>query len=163
MILILAVVLLAALLIIPIGLPGTWVMVLAGFGYNFLVEGDPVGTWTVLGTTVLALVAEVFEFTLAARYTKKYGGSRRAGWGAIVGGLVGAIVGVPVPLIGSVIGAFVGAFVGAWLAERSRGDLAGDATRVATGAVIGRAAAAAMKVGIGLVIVVWILFSAVLK
>lgn len=160
MLLILAIVLLLGLLIIPLGLPGTWVMVIAAFAYNYLVPGDPVGTVTVLGTTALALVAEFFEFTLSARYTKKYGGSRRAGWGAILGGIVGAIMGVPVPIVGSVIGAFIGSFVGAWLFERSRGDQAGDATRVATGAVIGRAAAAAMKVGIGLVIVVWILFSA---
>jgi uncharacterized protein YqgC (DUF456 family) len=153
-------VLLLALFLIPLGLPGTWVMVIAAFGYNYMVPGDPVGTPTVLGVAVLALVAEFFEFTLAARYTKKYGGSRRAGWGAILGGFVGAVVGVPVPIIGSVIGAFAGAFVGAWLMERSRGDQAGDATRVATGALLGRVAAAALKVGIGFVMLVWIVGSA---
>ena len=161
--LILLAVLFLCLLIIPVGLPGTWLMVIVAAAYGYLGGGDSIGTWTILGTAVLALVAEFLEFTLAARYTKKYGGSRRAGWGAILGGMVGAIVGVPIPLIGSVIGAFVGAFVGAWLFERSRGDQAGDATRVATGAVIGRAAAAALKVGIGFVILVWIMFSAALK
>lgn len=160
MLLLLAAVLLLALLLIPLGLPGTWVMVIAAWGYNYVVDGDPVGTRTILGTAVLAIIAEVFEFTLAAKYTKKYGGSRRAGWGAIIGGVVGAIVGVPVPIVGSVIGAFAGAFIGAWLAERSRGDLAGNATRVASGALLGKVVAAAMKVAIGLVMIVWILFSA---
>ena len=160
MLLILAAVLLVALFLIPLGLPGTWVMILAAWGYNYVVDGDPVTTTAILGTAALAIVAEVFEFTLAAKYTKLYGGSKRAGWGAILGGVIGAIVGVPVPIIGSVIGAFAGAFIGAWVFERSRGDQAGDATRVATGALIGKVVAAAMKVAIGLVIIVWILFSA---
>lgn len=160
MLLLLAAVLLMALLLIPLGLPGTWVMVIAAWGYNYVVDGDPIGTRTILGIAVLAIIAEIFEFTLAAKYTKQYGGSRRAGWGAIIGGMVGAIVGVPVPIIGSVIGAFAGAFIGAWVMERSRGDQAGNATWVATGALLGRVAAAALKVAIGLVIIVWILFAA---
>jgi len=158
--LVLAAALVMALFIIPIGLPGTWAMVIAAWAYNFLVDGDPVGTWTILGTAGLALIAEGLELSLAASFTRKYGGSRRAGWGAVIGGMIGAIVGIPVPLIGSVIGAFVGAFAGAWLAERSRGDAGGNATRVATGALIGRAAASALKVAIGMVMIVWIMFSA---
>ncbi|GDX87456.1 hypothetical protein LBMAG44_13690 [Gemmatimonadota bacterium] len=84
MIVLLILVLCVALLLIPIGLPGIWLMV-------------------------------------AARYTKKYGGSSRAAWGALIGGVVGAMVGVPMPIIGSVIGALAGSFVGALLGEYSTG------------------------------------------
>ena len=42
-----------------------------------------------------ALVAEALDFVLAARYTKRYGGTSHGMWGAVVGGLIGAIVGVP--------------------------------------------------------------------
>src|SRR5687768_15502665 len=108
--LLLAIVLFAALLLIPLGLPGTWVMIAAAMGYGYL-AGAGIGFPTLLLAFALAVVGEVVEFTLAARYTRKYGGSRRAGWGAIVGGIIGAIVGVPVPIIGSVIGAFAGAFL----------------------------------------------------
>ena len=157
---ILGVVLLAALLLIPLGLPGIWLIVGAVALYNPITGTEAVGTATIVGILVLATIAEVIEFTLAARYTKQYGGSRRAGWGAILGGIVGAIVGVPIPVIGSVIGAFVGSFVGALLAEWSRGTNTGTATRVATGAFLGRVMATAAKVAIGMVMAVWTLVSA---
>jgi hypothetical protein len=156
-----AVVLLGCLLLIPLGLPGLWLMIAAAFGLNALSRPAPIGTVTLAGVLLVAVVAEVLEFTVAARYTTRYGGSRRAGWGAILGGVVGAVVGVPVPIVGSVIGAFVGAFAGAYLAERSRRMEHGVATRVATGALVGRAAAAALKTACGLAIGAWLLTAAV--
>lgn len=145
-----AVVLLLCLFLVPLGLPGLWVMIGAAFVYNWLVPAASIG-WFAIGTAfVLAVIAEVLEFTLSARYTQKYGGSRRAGWGAILGGIAGAMVGVPVPVIGSIIGAFVGAFAGALVLEYTRKDATHTtATRVATGALIGRVAAAAAKTGLG--------------
>ena len=161
--LIFGVVLLLSLFLIPLGLPGTWIMIGAAIGYDALVPGDPIGWVTIVATAVLALIAEIFEFTLSSRYTRKYGGSRRAGWGAIIGGIIGAIVGVPVPIIGSVIGAFAGSFAGALVAEYTRHEAtAGTATRVATGALIGRVVAAAMKTGIGVVIAAWLVAAAVM-
>jgi uncharacterized protein len=157
--LLLAAVLFLSFLMIPFGLPGLWVMVGSALAYQLLVPGS-VATTTVVGTAGLALVAEILEFTLAGRYARKYGGSRRAGWGAIIGSIIGAIVGVPVPIVGSIVGGFVGAFVGAFIAERSRGTTAGGSTRVATGALIGRVVAAALKTGIGVVIAVWVLVAA---
>ena len=157
--LLLAAVLLLSFIMIPFGLPGLWIMVGSALAYQILVPGT-VSTATVVGTALLALVAEVLEFTLAGRYARRYGGSRRASWGAIVGSIIGAIVGVPVPILGSIIGGFAGAFVGAFVAERSLGTAAGGATRVATGALLGRAVAAAMKTGIGVVIAIWVMVAA---
>jgi uncharacterized protein len=163
-VLLFAAVLLLSLFLIPLGLPGTWIMIGAAIGYDALVRGpDPIGWFTIGATLVLAVIAEIFEFTLSTKYTRKYGGSRRAGWGAIIGGIVGAIVGVPVPIIGSVIGAFVGSFAGALVAEYTRKEAtAGTATRVATGALVGRVVAAAMKTGIGVVIAAWLVAAAAL-
>lgn len=158
--LLLAIILIVGLILIPLGLPGTWVIVAAAAGYNYATGTEAIGGTTIIAMLVLAVIGEVIEFTLAARYTRQYGGSRRAGWGAILGGLVGAIVGVPVPVIGSVIGAFIGSFVGALLAEWSRGTETRAAARVATGAFLGRVFATAAKVGIGFAMAVWILFAA---
>lgn len=157
--LVLGAVLLISFLMIPFGLPGLWIMVGAALGYQLLVPGT-VSTVTVLGTALLALVAEILEFTLAGSYARKYGGSRRAGWGAIIGSIVGAVVGVPIPIIGPIVGGFLGAFVGAFVAERSAGTTMGGSSRVATGALIGRVVAAALKTAIGVVIAVWVLFAA---
>lgn len=160
----LALVLLGAVALIPLGLPGTWLMLAAAFGYNALAASTPgaghIGTGTLLVTFVLAVAAEVLEFVVSARATTRYGGSRRAGWGAMLGGLVGAFVGIPIPIIGSVLGAFAGAFAGAFVAELSHQRHAGTATRVATGALVGRAVAAAVKTGFGLAIAVVLLVGA---
>ncbi len=157
--LLLVAVLLLSFVMIPFGLPGLWVMVGAALAYQLLLPGT-IGMVTLVGTALLALVAEVLEFTLAGRYARKYGGSRRAGWGAIIGSIVGAIVGVPIPILGSIVGGFVGAFVGAFIAERSGGTELAGSSRVATGALVGRAVAAAMKTGIGVVIAVWVFAAA---
>jgi uncharacterized protein YqgC (DUF456 family) len=148
-----------SLFIIPLGLPGTWLMVAAGVGYSLLVKNS-IGWVTLVAITLIAVVAEIFEFTLAGTYAKKYGGSRRASWGAIIGGTIGAFVGVPVPIVGPVIGAFAGAFAGALVAEYSRGSGAATSTRVATGALIGRAVASAMKGGAGMLIATWLVTAA---
>jgi uncharacterized protein len=159
-VLILVAVMLLGLVMIPFGLPGTWIIAAAALGYQLLVPGS-ISIFTIIAVVVLALIGELLEFSLSAKYTKKYGGSRRASWGAIIGGMVGAFMGVPVPIVGSVIGAFVGAFVGAFIGEFSRAGEGGTATRVATGALIGRAIAAAMKIGIGIAMAAWVLFAAV--
>lgn len=148
---------LVGLALIPLGLPGTWLMIGAALVYDWLVPGTTYGLWTLGGTLVLALVAEVLEFTVAKRYTERTGGSARAGWGAMLGGLVGAFAGVPVPILGSVIGAFAGAFLGALVLEWTvRRDDAAGVVRVATGALVGRAVATAAKLGAGVAIGAWL-------
>src|SRR5690349_15061103 len=102
------------LLMIPFGLPGTLVIFAAALCYYFMVPGGAIGVTTLVVIGIMMVIAEVLEFTLAGKYAKKYGGSKRAGWGAIIGGMVGAFMGVPIPIIGSVIGAFIGSFVGAF-------------------------------------------------
>lgn len=161
-VLLLAGVLLVALLMVPLGLPGTWLMVGAAVGYDALVGGTPIGWVTIGGTALVALAAEVAEFSVAARYARRYGGSRRAEWGAMLGGLAGAFIGVPVPVVGSIVGAFGGAFAGAWVGERTGGATLGASTRVARGALLGRVVAAALKVGAGCVISAWLIAAALL-
>jgi uncharacterized protein YqgC (DUF456 family) len=158
----LAAVLFIALLLIPLGLPGTWLMIVAAVTYAYVVPGAHIGTVAVVGCVVIALVAELLDIAVSARYTRKYGGSSRGAWGAIAGGLVGAVVGLPVPVIGSVLGAVAGSFVGALVGEYSGGAGHDVATRAATGAVIGRAMAMGLKAGAGVVIAAWVMAAALL-
>jgi uncharacterized protein YqgC (DUF456 family) len=152
--LLLACCVLAGLILIPFGLPGLWLMVLGVIGYGWLTNFQTVGVGTIGLVVGLAFAGEIVEWWLGFRFAERYGGSRRAGWGALVGGIVGAIIGVPVPLVGSVIGAFVGSFAGAALFEYTRAREAGVAVRAGWGAVLGRAVAAGLKVALGLVIAV---------
>lgn len=158
--LILAGVILLSLILIVLGLPGLWIMVASAVAYNMVVAGDPIGWFTLVSVSILGIIAEVLEFTMSGQYARKYGGSRRAGWGAIIGGIVGAIVGFPVPIIGPIIGSFVGSFIGALAAEMTAGTTAGDSTRVAKGALIGRVVSTVLKIGIGFVIGIWIFIAA---
>ena len=162
-VLILAAVLVLSLIMIPFGMPGTLVMFAAALCYKLLVPAGGIGWASVVIVGILMLIAEGLEWTLASRFAKKYGGSRRAGWGAVLGGMVGAFMGLPIPIVGSIVGAFAGAFVGAFVFEMSRGSGGGTSTRVAWGALIGRVTAAAIKIAIGLVMAVWLFFAALSK
>ncbi|HYU30326.1 MAG TPA: DUF456 domain-containing protein [Gemmatimonadales bacterium] len=159
-IVILATTVLIGLSLIPLGLPGLWVMVGGILVYGWLTSFRSVSVALIAIVLALAFLGEIIESWIGFRYTKRYGGSSRSGWGALIGGLVGAVIGVPVAVVGSVIGAFVGAFIGAALFEYTYSRHAGVATRAGWGAVVGRAAAAAAKIAIGIVIAVIGVFAA---
>jgi len=159
-IVILGVTTLIGLALIPLGLPGLWVMVGGVLAYGWLTGFRTIGVATIAIVLGIAFVGEIIESWLGFRFAKRYGGSSRSGWGALIGGLVGAVIGVPIAIIGSVIGAFLGSFIGAALFEFSYSRQAGVATRAGWGAVVGRAAAAAAKIALGLIIAVIALFSA---
>ncbi len=140
------------LCLIPLGLPGLWVMVAGILAYGWLTDFRSVSVLVIALVVGLALLGEILENWIGFHFAKRYGGSSRSGWGALVGGLVGAFVGVPVAIVGSVIGAFIGSFLGAALFEYSYSRHAGVATRAGWGAIVGRAAAAAVKIALGVVI-----------
>jgi uncharacterized protein YqgC (DUF456 family) len=151
---------LVGLAMIPLGLPGLWVIVLGILGFGWLTDFRTLGVGLVTLVLVLALLGEAVEAWLGYRFAQRYGGSGRAGWGALIGGLLGAIVGVPVPVIGSVIGGFLGAFAGAALFEYSAARHSHGAVKAGWGAVLGRALAAGVKMAVGVVLVVIGVFAA---
>ena len=151
---------LIGLALIPLGLPGLWVIVLGILAFGWLTDFRTLGAGLIVAVLGLALVGEAVEAYVGFRFAQRYGGSRRAGWGALVGGLVGAMVGLPLPVIGSVIGGFVGAFLGAAIFEYSKARHSEGAVRAGWGAVLGRALAAGVKMGVGVVMVVIAVFAA---
>jgi len=159
-IVILATAIVVGLFLIPLGLPGLWVMVGGILAYGWLTDFRSISVAAIAIVLGIAFLGEVIESWLGFRFAKRYGGSGRSGWGALIGGLVGAVIGVPIPIIGSVIGAFLGSFIGAAVFEYSASRHLGVASRAGWGAVVGRAAAAAAKVALGVVIAVIGLFVA---
>jgi uncharacterized protein YqgC (DUF456 family) len=138
-----------AVLMIPVGLPGTFVQVGAALALTLLTDGARLGwTWVVVFFG-LALVGEAIEFVSGQWGARRFGGSRHAAWGALIGGLVGAIVGgIPVPIIGSVIASFIGTFVGALAGEMYGRRAASLDLRVGIGAIVGRVIGVATKLSI---------------
>lgn len=140
-----------ALLLVPLGLPGTWIM-LAVVALGAL--AGEVGWTTVAALAGLLLLAEAAEFLLVRALSLRYGGSGAAFWGAVAGGLVGVAVGAPVPVVGSLLAGVVGTFLGATAVAWWETREARAAARVGWGAVLGRAAAAAVKTAAGIVVLV---------
>src|SRR5687768_8106315 len=91
-------VLVLALIGIPLGLPGLWIMLGVVAIGAILKE---VGLTVLLACTIIAIFAELLEFLILRKLTKQYGGSRKAFWGAIGGGFVGVILGAPIFIVGS--------------------------------------------------------------
>ena len=150
---------LGALVLIPLGLPGLWVQIAAAAALAARASGIGLPWTWVAGFAVLAVGAEVVEFVSGQWGAKRFGGSPRAGFGALVGGIAGALLGgFGIPIVGNVLMSFVGTFVGAVLGEMSaRGRLAPQ-VRVGFGAVLGRAIGVATKVAVGValaVVTVW--------
>jgi hypothetical protein len=142
---------LLGLVLIAFGLPGSWLLLLAGALLGALGGPGAPGGIAILVALGLALVGELVEWIAAVRWTGRRGGSRRAGWGALAGGLIGALIGLPIPLIGSVVGSFLGSFAGALFAEYSVTRNSGLAGRVAWGALVGRVVGTAVKMSLTVV------------
>jgi uncharacterized protein len=141
---------LASLLLIPLGLPGLWLMVVIVMGLVLFGQLS----WSFgLAAAVGALAAEVAEFFILKRVGEAYGGSRRAFWGAVLGGMVGLFVGFPIPIVGPVVTAFVGTFVGAGLVTFLETGSFEHSGRVGWGVVLARTGAVALKVAAGFVLI----------
>lgn len=150
--------LLVGLVLVPLGLPGLWVMLLAIIGYGALTNFQGIGVKTMVLAMTLAGVGELIEWWVGFKFARRYGGTRRAGWGALIGGLAGAMAGIPIPVIGSVIGSFLGSFVGAAVFEYTAAP--GNALRTGWGALLGRMWATATKMSLGLAMAVVAVFAA---
>jgi uncharacterized protein YqgC (DUF456 family) len=110
---------LVGILLVPLGLPGTWVIAAAAFIYSIFFDFKPPGDdWViVLILITLAVLGELLELWVGVMGGKKMNVSTGAIIASILGGLIGAFVGVPVFLIGSLLGLLLGVFLGAFLYE----------------------------------------------
>lgn len=163
---------LGCLVLVILGLPGTWLMIAMAAGLemvdeNWLAAGktQSFGWWAIGTSAVLALAGEVLETWAAAAGLAAGGGSRRGMWGAIAGGLVGGLLLtglVPIPVVGTVLGAALGAFGGAFAGEftAEQGLGTGDSMRAAAGAAVGRIAGTFGKTIVA--IVIWVVLTVAL-
>lgn len=74
-----------------------------------------VGLWTLVTLAVLALATYGVDFWATMFGAKKFGASKRAIVGAVIGSIVGIFLGFP----GVIFGPFIGAVIGELLAQRS--------------------------------------------
>lgn len=158
---------LACVLLVVVGLPGTWLMATAtllvawlrwdtGRGWNDQMIGLPM----LVAVVALAVVSEVVEFIGGMHGARKAGASGWGTFGALIGAVIGGIAAtflIPIPILGSLIGACGGAAIGAGVAELVIGRNVGEAYRSGIGAGVGRFAGTVLKLAVA--VVMWVVIA----
>lgn len=98
-----------------IGLVGSFLPVLpgpfaswVGLLLLYLTEKVENNYWILGITFIITIIISILDYTIPAKGTKKFGGTKYGVWGTNIGLLVGLFF----PPFGFIIGPFVGAFVG---------------------------------------------------
>lgn len=139
-----------ALVLHVFGLPANWlVLALVGFWKWIRPEADL--SWMFMGVLAgMALVGEILEFLSQSFGAKRYGGSRKGNWGAILGAIAGSIFGAPFFLgLGALPGALLGAYGGCLAVELVTGRTLSQARLAARGALWGKMFGLVTKVALG--------------
>jgi uncharacterized protein len=145
-------------------LPGNWVMFLAVILFDWATRWRHIHWAWLAVLLVIALVAEVLEFSASGKGVKQLGGTI---WGT-VGALLGALLGgifltglIPVPVIGTIAGILIGTFLGAMGAEfLVSGKAVGRSAMIGYGAAKGRLYGTLLKFGFGCLIFLLALIAA---
>ncbi|MGD8434671.1 MAG: DUF456 domain-containing protein [Syntrophobacterales bacterium] len=136
----------AGLIAVVLGLPGTWLILATSFLYGWLTGFAIISSKLLLGLLALAVVAELLDLTLGLWGARRYGGTRKAMVGTMVGGILGAVALSPMLFgFGTIVGALLGAFVGAFSMTYVEQRKMDEAMRVGWGALLGRVFAMVFK------------------
>ena len=144
------------------GFPGTWIILAASAIYAWFTDFAFITKQMLIGLLLLALLAELIDFMASSWGARRYGGSKKAMLGTLLGGIFGAIALTPVFFgLGSMLGAFLGAFAGAFFVTYLDLRKMDDAVRVGWGAFLGRVFATVFKGSIAVAMIaidLWAVF-----
>lgn len=135
-----------------LSISGTW-FVIAGTIIAALIRNDGFpGLWTILIFIALAACVEVIEALAGAWGVRRRGGSKLAGFAAVVGGLLGLALGtlIPIPILGNLLGMLIGSFCLVFAVERYRLKKSNQAAEIAWGTVLARVFMTLLKVSVSL-------------
>lgn len=147
------------LLVIPAGIPGTFIIVGASGLTGLMTGWDVVSLSLIFIFLGLAIFGEVGDYLFSVASGKRYGASKYSLIGSFIGAVVGSILGLPLPVIGNLLGAFLGAFVGAFVTEFILGNDLLQATRSGVGVLFGKIFGSIVKVAIGMGMIVKVMIN----
>ena len=146
---------LGGLILSGISLSGTWLVLLAAGLLSWLRWPEFPSIGTLIIFLLLCAAVEVLEAVAGAWGIQKRGGSKAAGWAAIVGGLIGTVAGgMFIPVLGNLLGMLLGSFGLAFWVEHARMKKTEHAAHVAFGAVIARIGIICIKLGITFILII---------
>ncbi len=129
----------AGLLLVVLGMPGTLVILASTGVYAYSTGFERVTVKLLVVLLVITLAAEGLDLIAGMWGAKKYGSSKKAMLGALMGGAVGSIMLAPVAFgLGAIPGALMGSFGGAFGVAALEKRRMGDAAWVGYGAFLGR-------------------------
>jgi len=133
-------------------LPGHLILLIAAIGHRLMLgrEGSGLEWWSFVVLFVLMAASQAFEFFSGAAGSRWFGGTR---WGAF-GAFVGSIVGMFFMPFGLLLGPLIGALVMELGVARKQLK---PATVSGVGSVVGTVAGMAVKLVIGVMMIVWFL------
>jgi uncharacterized protein YqgC (DUF456 family) len=116
-------------------------LVFAGLVFAAWAEGfEYIGLWTIVALAAITLLTLGVDLWATMFGAKRFGASKRAVVGALIGSVAGLFLGFP----GVLFGPFIGAVIGELLAQKNLQQ----ATRAGFGATIGLVLGAAIKLAL---------------
>ncbi|SHF53805.1 DUF456 domain-containing protein [Desulforamulus putei] len=134
-------------------LPGAPLLLIGMLIYGFFEQFTHLTWQFFLGQIILMCAVFGVDYLAGIWGVKKYGGSKAAVWGSLIGTLVGLFLMGP---LGILLGPFLGAVAGELLARRNMEQ----AVRAGMGTLVGFLGGAFMKLVIQTLMIVWF-FSAI--
>ncbi len=141
------------------GIVGSIVPALPGPPLSFIAmvllhfaRGDVFSSAELLTFGILTVMAVVLDYILPIMGAKMYGASRYG----IIGSVIGMFAGL---LVFALVGMFIGMFLGAVIGEYIAGKKTSQAMKAGTASFLGGIAAMALKLGICIVMLGYVLFN----
>lgn len=129
-------------------LPGAPLIWLGMFIYGFFVKFNNLPWTFFLGQGLAVALIFLIDYLAGIWGVKRYGGSKAAVWGSVLGGLLGVLL---LPPFGLIFGPFIGAVAGE-LYQKSTFD---KAFQVGMGTLIGFLGSTVLKLAVEMLMIVW--------
>ncbi|UWG95347.1 DUF456 domain-containing protein [Dehalobacter sp. DCM] len=124
--------------VLPV-LPGVILIYAGMLIYGFMTHFTTLHAYFFILQALVVIVLFMVDYFASAIGTKRFGGSKQAAWGAVIGTILGIIVFGP-------LGIVIGPFAGAVVTELIRGTELNKTLRVGFGTLIGVLGGTAVKV-----------------
>nr|WP_276538619.1 DUF456 domain-containing protein [Dehalobacterium formicoaceticum] len=133
--------------VLPV-LPGA-ILIFAGMLiYGFMTRFAALDVPFFILQGLIVIIIFLVDYIASAAGTKRYGGSKQAAWGSVIGTILGVIILGP-------IGIIIGPFVGAVVVELIRGIKMIPAVRAGFGTIMGILGGTLIKIGAEIIMIVY--------
>ncbi|AFV01749.1 hypothetical protein UNSWDHB_2845 [Dehalobacter sp. UNSWDHB] len=133
--------------VLPV-LPGVILIYAGMLAYGFMTGFATLNAYFFILQALVVILLFFVDYFASAIGTKRFGGSKQAAWGAVIGTILGLIVLGP-------LGIILGPFLGAIAAELIRGTELKKTIQIGLGTLLGVLGGTAVKIGAEIIMIVY--------